>query len=41
MVVMLDNALREREIERETEEENSGIQPIKNLTPKHLGKPMQ
>ena len=48
---MLDNALREREIyrekqsgrekERETEEEDDGIQPIKNLTRNHLGKPKQ
>ena len=42
---MLDNALREREIERkrekETEEEDTGIQPIKNLTRNHLGKPKQ
>ena len=45
MVVMLDNALREREIkrgrERGTEEDDSGIQPIKNLTRNHLGKPKQ
>ena len=44
---MLDNALREREIERagererKTEEEDSGIQPIKDLTRNHLGKPKQ
>ena len=29
---------REREGERETEEEDSGIRPIKNLTRNHLGK---
>ena len=40
---MLDNALREREIESErgTEEDDIGIQSIKNLTRKHLGKPKQ